>query len=647
MRLKTNIFLWAFLASILPLIVLALSAITYSEKQYLKDVGREVNASLNNIVSEIDRRLYYERQMILSLANSAPMKQYLPVLRSMTRGDLHQGYFQLSDRLENFLSGFQGVVPGFRLIRVLDVEGNTLIKVHFGMGVVGSTDGIESTPYAEEQIDDPVFVRQLAELPPSVLSFILLPKSRWSVKDSRGPKMFDAIYPLVYKKETAGYLMVSFSGDLADKILDVVPRLHNGKLQVSELNPDIPARDGMVLYDDSLGLRFSRRDTSPMFLGAKKGNPLLDAARNKPHGEFQTDAGEFKTYYMEYLPYPNQLASWVLSARVSKHVLVEPFDQIRLAILWLVVVAVLISMVLANIGAKNISRPIIELGRNLKRYADGDHGSRVQIGGADEIRQMESSFNYMADTLEHATEERDRARGMMMQSAKLASIGEMAAGIGHEINNPLNNILTLTKLIKRNLPAGNESILKDIESLREEANRVTSIVRGILNFARQIPPQYTQFNALDWLEDTLSLVQQVSKSKHIECHLLVDPQSVIEGDRIQLQQVLVNLLLNACQASDGGSEIIVSMEKCGDRQLIHVEDHGRGIAEHDLDRIFDPFFSTKEVGEGSGLGLSISLGIVERHKGSIRIVNNSDGGVTATVELPMSANDVKKNGDNS
>lgn len=640
MRLKTNIFLWVLLASILPLMVLALAVITYSEKQYLKEVGREVNASLNNIVSELDRRLYYERQMILSLANSASMKQYLPVLKTATRGDLHQSYFQLSERLENFLSSFQGVVPGFKNIRVLDSEGNTLIKVRFGVGAVSEDDGIESNPYAEEELDDVEFTRQLNELPESELSFLLQPESRWESDEGlREPVILDAVFPLSYEENKVGFLMVSFSGNLVDKILDVVPRLHNGRLLLAEINSDDKNRDGMLLYDDIQGLRLTQLNRSPMYLRVHEGGLLWENVQSKPEGQFTSDAGEAMTYFIEYLPYPNQLATWVLAARVDQQTLVAPFDQIRWAILLLVLVAVVISLILANLGARNIARPISELASYLKRYADGDYRSRVHVGGASEIQQMKSSFNYMADTLERAREERDRAQGMMLQSAKLASIGEMAAGIGHEINNPLNNILSLIKLMKRDTRESESKTLNDLASLREETLRASAIVKGILNFARQVPPQYTQFNALEWFEETRVLVQQAYRLKHMQCHLIIDDTAEIKGDRQQLQQVLVNLLLNAIQASANDTEIIISMQQQKNKLYIFVEDHGKGINQSDMGRIFDPFFSTKGVGEGSGLGLSISLGIVERHGGKLSIESNLDGGVTATIMLPIELND--------
>ena len=643
LRLKTNIFLWVVLASVLPMAVLALVAITYSEQQYLKDASHEVNASLSNMVSEIDRRLYYERQMILSLARSATMQRYLPILKSVTQGDLHPRYFQRSEQLEKFLSGFQGVVPGFRSIRVLDAEGNTLIKVKFGLGVVGRGDGLESSPYAEDEIEDPVFVKQLQQLTPSELSFIVLPESRWDKADgTRGPTMHDAVYPLGYEKKIIGYLMVSFSGDQIDKILDVVPRVHNGKLMLAELNADRTKRDGLLLYDDVKGLRLNQPGKKASYLNGVTGKKLLSRVRSKPDGELVNEKNNSITYYTEYLPYPKQLSSWVLSAQVDKKTLFAPFDQIRKAILLLVVIAVLLSLLLANYGAKKIVRPITALARSLKRYADGDHKARVRVGGADELQQMEKSFNYMADTLDHAQMERDNAYQMMLQTAKLASIGEMAAGIGHEINNPLNNMLSLIKLLKRDLSEDSAHLKDDLDSLREEILRASSIVKGILNFARQLPTQYSCFSALQWLEETTQLVQQAARSRHIAIHVIADHEVTMIGDRGQLQQVLVNLLLNAIQASQKDSDIIVSLVRQAGYIVISIEDHGGGILPENINRIFDPFFTTKEVGEGSGLGLSISMGIVQRHNGQLTIENNTDGGVTAIIKIPQTQEEIKK-----
>jgi two-component system NtrC family sensor kinase len=465
--------------------------------------------------------------------------------------------------------------------------------------------------------------------------------SEWEEEESfRGPGLLNAAYPIEKNGKVIGYLATSFSGDQVDKILDVSARNHKGKLLVAELNPDNAERDGLLLYDDVRGIRFKAEDGAPYLLREQNGAILWNAAKQKPFGEIVDDKNRARIYYTEYLPYPNQLVSWIVATRIDMEAISAPFNRIRVAILVLVGVSLLMSILIAHLGAKTVARPIVEMARSLKRYANGDHSVRVNAVGADEIQQLETSFNYMAETLDHAREERDRAQNMMLQGAKLASIGEMAAGIGHEINNPLNNILSLSKLIKRSLPEDNEKLSQDIDSLREETLRASSIVKGILNFARQVPPSYSHFAAADWIQETLDLVQQAAYKKHIHFNFEADHDLWINGDRNQLQQVIVNLLLNAIYASPDNGEIWIRIHRQDDETCIQIQDQGAGIEQEKLERIFDPFFTTKPEGEGSGLGLSISLGIIERHGGSLQLENNEDRGVTATIRLPLREEEV-------
>jgi two-component system NtrC family sensor kinase len=196
----------------------------------------------------------------------------------------------------------------------------------------------------------------------------------------------------------------------------------------------------------------------------------------------------------------------------------------------------------------------------------------------------------------------------------------------------------LLRLIQRELPREFSEIHQDLNSLQEETTRATKIVRGILDFARQVPPQYTKIHVPVWIDESLSLVQQVATDEGVSLFVQPDPGLYVEGDPIQLQQVLINLLLNAIHASKAGDRIIVEAHKADEHNLeISVCDEGTGISDDVMDKLFDPFFSTKPVGKGSGLGLSISLGIIERHGGNISVHNNDVGGVTVVIRLPMTA----------
>ncbi len=635
MRLKTNIFLWVFWATFLPLSALVLGATAYSERLYRTSVAQDVNSSLSSILSEIDRSLYYERQLVLSLASAPDMRQYLPVLERAAQGELHPTFFERGERLKEFLKALQGVVPNFHTLRVLDLKANTMVKVSFARSAVGTQEGIESMPYAENELDDDRFARRLSALPANELSFVQLPESRWDRDGVRGPPMLSAVVPLIRDDAVVGYLLADYSGEQIDRILELASRAHGATLLLAEISPDESDRDGAILYDDRGGLRMTRADALPANLRAIDRGRMWKAVQRKPYGDLLLADGRSRIYYAEYLPYPNQLVSWVLAARVGQAEISAPFNRIRFGIFVFAAMALLISLWLAHVGARNVAAPIVSMATTLKNYADGNRDARVQTAGADELRQLGNSFNYMAETLARARDERDQAQSMMLQSAKLASIGQMAAGIGHEINNPLNNILSYAKLIGRSLPEDAQGVRRDLDSLREEALRASAIIRSVLNFARQVPPHYTRFSVAPWVHETISLVQQAAAERRIQLQQLIEVECELDGDRHQLQQVLVNLLLNAIQASPAGGTVTVHV-RCDAAALeLEVRDRGPGIAEPNMARVYDPFFTTKAVGEGSGLGLSISLGIIEHHNGTLSLENQSDGGVAARIHLPL------------
>lgn len=634
MRLKTNIFLWVSLATVLPLTLLVLGATAYSERIYREKVVDEVNASLNGIIAEIDRRLRVEREMVLALTEAPAMRRFFPVLERAAAGEIHTEFSRRSDEFNAFLEAFQNIVPSLSTIRVLDRLGNTLLKVRGGRRSRMLYEGLEHFPYAEEELQDETFRQRLLALIPNEVAFTLLPQTYEEQGAASSLPLLDAVVPLTGGGQVIGYLAASLRGEQIDRILDFAPRLHNGRLFIAELNPDEPERNGIILYDDMASLRFADSKSLPARIQDVADGRLRSAVHYQSFGAVKSPDRRSVIHYMEYLPYPSQLVSWVVATRIDMAQITAPFKRIRWGIWLFAGVALLLSLAMASYGARRLAGPVIELARGLKAYADGDRKVRVAARGADELRQLETSFNYMAETLERAHEERDRAQRMMLQSAKLASLGQMAAGIGHEINNPLNNIMSLAKLMERGLPEGNERLRKDVTSLREEALRATRIVRGILDFARQMPPQYSRFEVRPWIEESFALVERIAREKEVTLGYQLDAECMIDGDRGQLQQVLVNLLLNAIGASPMGGTVAVEIQADGAMLILRVRDRGDGIEPAALDRIFDPFFTTKPVGEGTGLGLSISLGIVQHHGGRLVVANDPEGGVTAAVTLP-------------
>ncbi len=634
-KLQTNIFLWVTLATTFPLALLVLGATLYSERQYEETVTAEVNGRLVILIAEIDRRLYDQRQMRRSLASDHATRALYPVLRAATAGELHPEFFTRAGRLTRFLESLQSVVPGFGTLRVVDFNANTLIKVHIGRGAITLQEGIESLPFAEEEPNDPDFARRLAQLPDGEVSFITLPDDRLEGAGEafRPPALLTAVLPLEEEGERLGYLMGDLSGDPIDHLLETSPRLLTGDLIIAEINPENPVRHGLVLYDDASGSRLSAPDAEPIEIQSRW-PVLLEAVEKRPYGMLQVDGGRRRLFYQEYLPYPGRLVSWVVAMTVESESLRAPFNRIRMAGMLFVLVAVVLGLLLARMGSRSVARPIRELATTMEAYGAGDHSARVEERGGEEIRTLAHAFNHMADTLDHA-------QRVMVENAKLASLGEMAAGIGHELNNPLNNILSLVRLMERQMPEDADRLRRDLEAIRDESLRASRIIRSVLNFARQVPPEVRPFELDPWLEETAGLLLQAARDRQVELARVGERREgcVVEGDRSQLQQALVNLLLNAIQATPAGGRVELSL-RCDEEWVeLRVRDFGSGIAPDAEGRLFDPFFTTKGEGEGAGLGLSISLGIVERHRGTLTVHNHPEGGVEAVIRLPRHAAD--------
>jgi two-component system, NtrC family, sensor kinase len=640
MRLKSSIFLWVSLATTLPLTALILGITAYSERVYLKNIDNDIYINLQNISKELEFRLTYEREVILSLANSPAMEQFAPILQTAAEGDLHINYFEEVEKLNNFLAGFQHSVPGLDTVRVLDIDGHTLIKVRFGKQIPAYFEGIVDLPLAEEELVDTDFLSWMWQLNANQLVYGNLPLSKRDYTSGKELSIMNSIVPVSFDNETViGFLTARALGDQFDHILESLPRTNNIKISVAEYNPDTPQRHGIILYSDELQIKFSQPLNPDTKLSKILGKDTWKKFQSQRFGSFIDSTNNRRYYFQEFYPYNNQLVSWIMVLELDNNDIAAPFQRIRFGLLGVAGLALAISLLLANIGAKNIAEPITLFSDLLKRYADGESKfSKTTAKGADELNQLDHSFHYLVDTLEQTEKQRDSAEQMMLQNAKLASIGEMAAGIGHELNNPLNNILSYATLIERDLPQGNKELSDDIQGLRNEALRAGKIVKGILNFARQVPPEYVVFDLHVWLKDTLLLAHAQAQKFNIKLVINEHEDLAMSGDRNQLQQVLVNLLMNAIQASHQNDEIILMARTENQQLFITVSDQGTGIDKPNIDKIFDPFFTTKNIGEGSGLGLSISIGIMQFHNGSLKLINNQRGGVDAIMQLPLKIN---------
>jgi PAS domain S-box-containing protein len=237
-----------------------------------------------------------------------------------------------------------------------------------------------------------------------------------------------------------------------------------------------------------------------------------------------------------------------------------------------------------------------------------------------------------------AEEERARLEEKAQLNSRLAAVGEMAAGIAHEINNPLTGVIGFSKLLleRDNIP---EHLREELGIIADGSQRVADIVKRLLTFARQTKPMRTAASINELIDNTLKLRAYVLRTANIEVSMRLDPElpwSVVDPG--QLQQVFMNLIVNAEQAmkeAHGKGFLVITTEKKGSNIRISFQDDGPGIGKDNMKRLFEPFFTTKEVGQGTGLGLSLSRSIVLEHGGGITVESEPGHGAIFTVELPI------------
>jgi two-component system NtrC family sensor kinase len=225
---------------------------------------------------------------------------------------------------------------------------------------------------------------------------------------------------------------------------------------------------------------------------------------------------------------------------------------------------------------------------------------------------------------------------LMMQQEKLVSIGRLAAGVAHEINNPMTTILTTAMLIQEDLDPDDPNY-RELQTIADETLRCRKIVTSLLDFARQRRPEKKESSINDIVRESISLVRKQAAFKDIRIEsMLSEHIPHIDVDRDQIQQAIINLALNAIEATEAGGEVSFETRLNAQEKVIEIAiaDTGHGIAEEDLHKIFEPFFTTKET--GTGLGMAISHGLIEQHGGTVAIESEVNRGTTFTIRLPIS-----------
>jgi two-component system, NtrC family, sensor kinase len=315
-----------------------------------------------------------------------------------------------------------------------------------------------------------------------------------------------------------------------------------------------------------------------------------------------------------------------LDREVSKLILQFSLYTLGFILLTVTVIALLFGL---------ITQPLKSLSKEMDTMRGRAKLPALSAERADEIGILRKSFYGMLKRINQDEKERERTQQGLLLTEKMVAVGKLTSGVAHEINNPLGGILNCIYHFKK----GISSVEKQREYLNlmeDGIHRIQKTVANLLEYARNPNPQRSPAGVGSLVERTLSLLEyQIRKNRISIVQEISDKVPPIHVDKDQMGQVLVNIFLNSIQAMEKGGTLTVKAGNTDEKVVITISDTGNGIPRENLPKVFDPFFTTKGAGTGTGLGLWISEGIIERHRGTIQITSEEARGTTVQIELPL------------
>ena len=541
-------------------------------------------------------------------------------------------------RLETTFLDFQRLDPTLQAIRLVNTTGQEITKVREGKVLPHKGAPLAGFDFnAVGSIEDRSFFQHTMDLNRGQTWISNLERGWIEGEEYWCPAMVRFSTPLFYPDgRRAGALIINVWGAAVGTKINSLITPGQGQAFLIERNRKDPARNGIFLFSQDPTCEFGNQTGTNINVFQRYPMAVTERWMSSDEGVTETPDSRDLLAHAFYTPYQDNDRGWVVVVVAHKDYFMTPLSAIKKRILFSTLLVLVFAVLVAGFFSRSITRPI-------QTVIDGTHAishdldSRIPLAAHDEIGVLAGEINLMAANLQENLQEKKRIEEQIHHSEKLASIGEMASGLAHELNTPLGNIKALSSLARQDLARGSadpEALSSDLSDIIDQIDKSSRIISGLLSFARRQASEMSLCNINQLLEHSLELTRIKSENQGIAIRFNPHPQlPLIKVDPNQLQQVFINILLNALDAVGPAGRIEVTSDFHQGRIQINFSDNGHGISAEHQKRIFDPFFTTKEVGKGTGLGLSVSYGIVKNHGGTIAVHSTEGQGTTFTISL--------------
>lgn len=627
MPIRRKLIILFLIISLCPMLFVGLIVFTSAKTHIFELELSKLEAIADLKVSKVEEYFSERRGDISTIRKLPVISENLPILSGLISSPQDPAFIKATKRLDPFMQEFRSVYA-YEDVTLTDINGIIVYcanKTHTKRDIGNVLPGPNYEKAFEEGLKDVYFGNTFrAETPGAKYELLITAPIRDAENKTIGVVSIEIDMNLVYKfmQDTTG---LGATGET------LVGKKDNG--HVVFLN--------RLRHDPSSPLKRKVR------IGADEAKPIQEATQGRDGYGTSVDYRNKKVIAVwRYIP----SMDWGLVAKIDVVEGLKLVTTLRLVLISIVVIVSILVIIAAIIVAKSLSEPIVTLTNTSRLISQGDFSKKITIVTGDELEVLANSFNEMAANLD-ASAKTDRlktselviaynklrdAQTMLIQNEKLASIGQLTSGLAHELNSPLAGILGLVRVLKKQQGQGTE-IHSDLEMIQKASEHMAKIIKELSTFSRKSSDEFNELDLHEVIESTLGFSKRLLTNKRIKIikKYMTAPAKIV-GDKLQLQQVFLNMISNASDATSEGGEFVISTVYNTDRSKIRLEfsDNGHGIKEDIMTKLFDPFFTTKPPGKGIGLGLYITHGIIKKHGGEIFAENRKDKGARFTIVLP-------------